>query len=124
MNEKELLRLWNAKRMQIITAQIAPALVLIAIFVLVAQGTLAEASDAAKYLVIAVAGVTGFLAIVSQYAAIREAQALVVDLAAIKDSSRLAQQVSASSSFLQLTAVAVVGLGLVIFALVTWSVLG
>ena len=88
------------------------------------QGTLAEASDPAKYLVIAVAGVTGFLAIVSQYAAIREAQALVVDLAAIKDSSRLAQQVSASSSFLQLTAVAVVGLGLVIFALVTWSVLG
>ncbi len=110
--------------MQIITAQIAPAFVLIAIFVLVAQGTLAEASDPAKYLVIAVAGVTGFLAIVSQYAAIREAQALVVDLAAIKDSSRLARQVSASSSFLQLTAVAVVGLGLVIFALVTWSVLG
>jgi hypothetical protein len=124
MTEKELLRLWNAKRMQIITAQLAPALVLIAIFVLAAQGTFSGASDAARYLVIAVAGVTGFLAIVSQYAAIREAQALVTDLGAIKDSSKLAQQVAASSSFLQLTAVAVVGLGLVIFALVTWSVLG
>ena len=48
MTEKELLRLWNTKRMQIITAQIAPAFVLIAIFVLVAQGPLAEASDPAK----------------------------------------------------------------------------
>ena len=76
MDEKALLKLWNEKRMQIIIAQIAPALVLIAVFVLAAQGTFATASDAAGYLTIAVAAVTGFLAIVSQYAAIREAEAL------------------------------------------------
>lgn len=80
MDEKDLLKLWNTKRTQIIMAQISPALVLIAIMVLAAQGTFASASDAAKYLAIAVAAVTGFLAIVSQYAAIREAQALVQDL--------------------------------------------
>lgn len=124
MTEKELLRLWNAKRMQIITAQIAPALVLIAVFVLSVQSTFASASDAAKYLVVAVAGVTGFLAIVSQYAAIREAQALVIDLAAVKEPSQLAQRVASSTNFLQLTAVAMVGLGLVVFGLVIWSVLG
>ena len=124
MDEKDLLKLWNTKRTQIIMAQISPALVLIAIMVLVAQGTFASASDAAKYLAIAVAAVTGFLAIVSQYAAIREAQALVQDLGKESKSSAIAKKVSSSQQLLSLTAVAMVGFGLVIFALIIWSVLG
>lgn len=124
MDEKDLLKLWNTKRTQIIMAQISPALVLIAIMVLAAQGTFASASDAAKYLAIAVAAVTGFLAIVSQYAAIREAQALVQDLGKESKSSAIAKKVSSSQQLLSLTAVAMVGFGLVIFALVIWSVLG
>ena len=99
MDEKNLLKLWNEKRMQIIIAQIAPALVLTAIFVLAAQGTLATASDEAGYLVIGVAAVTGFLAIFLVRA----------------DGSR---------DFLSLTAIAVIGLGLSIFALVVWAVMG
>ena len=55
MDERALLSLWNENRMQIIIAQIAPALVLIAVFVLSAQGTFADASDPARYLAIAVA---------------------------------------------------------------------
>ena len=124
MDEKDLLKLWNQKRTQIIMAQISPALVLIAIMVLAAQGTFASASDAAKYLAIAVAAVTGFLAVVSQYAAIREAQALVQDLGKESKSSAIAKKVSSSQQLLSLTAVAMVGFGLVIFALVIWSVLG
>jgi hypothetical protein len=124
MDEKALLKLWNEKRSQIITAQISPALVLIAIFVLAAQGTFATASDAAKYLAIGVAAVTGFLAIISQYAAIREAEALIQDLSKVSGSSALSSKIASSRGFLSLTAIAVVGLGIVIFALVVWSVLG
>ena len=124
MDEKALLKLWNEKRTQIITAQISPALVLIAIFVLAAQGTFATASDAAKYLAIGVAAVTGFLAIISQYAAIREAEALIQDLSKASGSSALSSKIASSRGFLSLTAIAVVGLGIAIFALVVWSVLG
>ena len=124
MDEKNLLKLWNEKRMQIIIAQIAPALVLTAIFVLAAQGALATASDAAGYLVIAVAAVTGFLAIVSQYAAIREAEALLLDMGKLKDASALTKKIAGSRDFLSLTAIAVIGLGLSIFALVVWAVMG
>jgi len=123
MDEKALLKLWNEKRMQIIMAQVAPALVLIAIFVLAAQGTLETASDAAGYLVIAVAAVTGFLAIVSQYAAIREAEALLLDMGKVKDPSALTKKIAGSRDFLSLTAIAVIGLGLAIFALVIWAVM-
>jgi len=123
MDEKNLLKLWNEKRMQIIIAQVAPALVLTAIFVLAAQGTLATASDAAGYLVIAVAAVTGFLAIVSQYAAIREAEALLLDMGKVKDPSALTKKIAGSRDFLSLTAIAVIGLGLAIFALVIWAVM-
>ena len=105
-------------------AQVAPALVLIAIFVLAAQGTLATASDEAGYLVIGVAAVTGFLAIVSQYAAIREAEALLLDMGKLKDASALTKKIAGSRDFLSLTAIAVIGLGLSIFALVVWAVMG
>jgi aldehyde:ferredoxin oxidoreductase len=124
MDEKNLLKLWNEKRMQIIIAQIAPALVLTAIFVLATQGTLATASDEAGYLVIGVAAVTGFLAIVSQYAAIREAEALLLDMGKLKDPSALTKKIAGSRDFLSLTAIAVIGLGLSIFALVVWAVMG
>ena len=124
MDEKFLLQLWNEKRMQIIVAQIAPALVLTAIFVLAAQGTLATASDAAGYLVIGVAAVTGFLGIVSQYAAIREAESLVIDMGNLKDSTALTKKIAASSNFLSLTAIAVGVFGLVMFVLVVLAVMG
>ena len=123
MDEQALLKLWNAKRMQIIIAQIAPSLVLIPIFILAVQGTFATASDAAGYLTIAVAAVTGFLAIVSQYAAIREAEALILDMGKLKESAALTKKIASSRDLLSLTAIAVVGLGLAIFALVVWAVM-
>ncbi len=123
MDEKDLLKLWNAKRMQIIIAQISPALVLVAILVLAAQGTFSTASDAAGYLTIGVAAVTGFLAIVSQYAAIREAEALLLDMGKIKDPTALTKKIASSRDFLSLTAIAIIGLGLSIFALVIWAVM-
>jgi len=123
MNEKDLLELWNTKRSQIINAQIAPTLMLIGIFVLAAFGKFDMATDATKYLVVGVAAATGILAIISQYAAIREAEALIADLKKISKPTKLSKKISESGELLTLSAVAVVGLGLAVFVLVVWAVL-
>ena len=124
MDEKGLLELWNTKRTQVINAQKAPNFMLIGIFVLAAFGKFDTASDATKYLVLGVAAATGILAIISQYATIREAEALLVDLTRIAKPSELTKKIAASRHLLSLTAIAIVGLGLAVFALVTWAVLG
>ena len=123
MNEKALLELWNQKRSQIITAQMAPTLVLISILVVSVLGYFAGASDSAKILAIGVAAATGILAVISQYAAIREAKALIADINKIDEPSALAKKIGESDAFLALTAIAIVALSLAIFALVIWTVL-
>ena len=124
MDEKNLLELWNTKRTQVINAQIAPSLMLIGVFVLAAFGKFENASDATKYLTIVVVAATGILAIISQYAAIREAEALLVDLNRLNSPSELAKKIAGSRSLLSLSAVAIAGLGIAVFALVAWAVLG
>jgi len=124
MNEIALLKLWNQKRTQIIQAQIAPALVLIAVMVLSALGLFEKANDAAKYLALGVAAVTGILAMITQYATIREAEALIADLKRTKDSSELSKKIADSRGLVSMTAIAIVGMGIGIFSLVTWAVLG
>jgi hypothetical protein len=124
MDERRLLELWNTKRTQVINAQIAPALVLIAVFVVAAFGKFESASDGAKYLTIGVAAATGILAIISQYATIREAEVLILDLKKLEKPSALSVKISESRGLLSLSAIAIVGLGLAVFALVTWAVLG
>ena len=124
MDEKDLIKLWNSMRSQIITAQIAPTLLLIGVFVLAAFGKFEAASDAVKYLTVGVAAATGILAIISQYATIREAEALIVDLNRIEKPSELTKKIAASRHLLSLSAIAIVGLGLAVFSLVTWAVLG
>jgi hypothetical protein len=124
MDELALLKLWNEKRRSVITAQVAPALVLIGVFVAAVFGKFADASNGAKFLTIGVAATTGILAIISQYAAIREAEALIMDLNKLKSSSELTKKVADSRSLLSLAAIAIVGLGIAVMALVLWAVLG
>jgi hypothetical protein len=124
MDEKGLLELWNTKRSQIINAQMAPTLMLTGVFVLAALGVFENASDGAKYLTIGVAAATGILAIISQYATIREAEVLLIDLKRVEKPSELAKRISDSRGFLSLSATAMVGLGIGVFALVVWAVLG
>ena len=123
MDEKGLLELWNTKRTQIISAQMAPTLMLIGIFVLAAFGKFDGATDATKYLAIGVAAATGILAIISQYATIREAEALIVDLSRVAKPSELAKKIASSRGLVSLFAIAIVGLGIAVFALVVWAVL-
>lgn len=124
MDEKSLISQWNKMRVQIIQAQVAPALVLIAITVLSALGLFADASDGAKYLALGVAASTGILAIISQYAAVREGEALLVDLKKVTNPSALTKKIADSRGLLSLSAIAIVGIGIAIFALVVWAVLG
>ena len=123
MDEKGLLELWNTKRSQIISAQMAPTLMLTGVFVLAALGIFENATDGAKYLTIGVAAATGILAIISQYATIREAEVLLIDLKRVSNPSELAKRISDSRGFLSLSATAMVGLGIGVFALVVWAVL-
>jgi hypothetical protein len=81
------------------------------------------ANDATKYLTIGVAAATGILAIISQYAAIREAEALIADLKKVDKPSKLSKKISDSGDLLKLSALAVVGLGIAVFVLVVWTVL-
>jgi hypothetical protein len=92
--------------------------------VLASLGIFSDANDAAKYLALGVTAVTGILAMITQYAAIREAEALLVDLRAAKSSSALSKKISDSRGLLSLMAIGIVGMGLAVFALVTWAVLG
>lgn len=124
MDEKDLIKLWNTMRSQVIAAQVAPTLLLIGVFTLAAFGKFEAASDPVKYLVIGVAAATGILAIISQYATIREAGSLIVDLKKLNKMSELAKKISESGQLLALSAVAVVGLGVAVFAVVTWAVFG
>lgn len=124
MKAKAMVKQWNEMRTQIIQAQIAPALVLIAVVVLAAIGAFENATDAAKYLAIGVAAATGFLSMTSQYAAIREGQALLVDMKKADEATALSKKIADSEQLLSLTAIATLVIGLGSFALVVWAVLG
>lgn len=124
MDEKALIRQWNEMRSQIITSQVAPALVLIAILVVAAYDKFDTASDSAKFLALGVAAVTGFLATISQYAAIREGEALLIDLGKVDKPSALAKKIAESRGLLSLSAIAIIAFDVAMFALVTWAILG
>jgi hypothetical protein len=124
MDEVTLLKLWNQKRNSIISAQMAPTLMLIGILVVAGFGKFDGATDEVKYLAIGIAAATGILAIISQYAAIREAEALLIDMKRLKSQSELTKKVADSRGLLSLSAIAIVGIGVVIFALVVLAVMG
>ena len=124
MKAKATVKAWNELRTQIIQAQVAPALVLIGVFAVAAFGGFENATDGAKYLAVGVAAATGILAIISQYAAVREAEALLIDMKNAEEPTALSKKIAESRGLLSLSAIAIVGLGIAIFALVVWAVLG
>ena len=64
------------------------------------------------------------MAIISQYATIREAEVLLLDLKKLEKPSQLALRISHSRGLLSLSGIAVIGIGIAVFALVVWAVLG
>ena len=124
MDERDLIKLWNGMRSQIINAQMAPALVLTALVALASFDKFDAASDATKFLAVGVAAITGILSMMSQYAAVREGQAVLVDLKNVKSKSELGKQIAGSGDLLKISAGAIIGFGFAVFALVVWSILG
>lgn len=124
MDEKNLLKFWNTQRSHVIHSQFSSAIVLIGILVLATLGGFESAPNKVKYLAIGIAAATGILAIISQYAAIREGEAVALDLQKVENPSLLAQKVAGSGSLLSLTTFATLGIGLVIYALVIYAILG
>ena len=61
---------------------------------------------------------------ISQYAAVREGEALISDLRKIEKKSALAEKIAESRGLLSLSAIALIGFDIAIFALVVWAVLG
>lgn len=124
MNELDLVKFWNDKRNQIISAQMGPTIVLAVVIALSALGKFSDASHAVKFFALGVVAASGLLATITQYAAMREAAALCDDLSGIKDLSRLGTTITNSKGFISLTIVAIVGLDIAVFALAVWAVLG
>jgi hypothetical protein len=55
---------------------------------------------------------------------VRAGEALVEDLAKVSNKSAVAKKIAESRGLLSLSAIAIVGSGVAIFALVVWAVLG
>ena len=123
MDEKNLLELWNRERSQIIHAQLAPSIVLLGILALAAFGGFDDATDAVQYLAIGVVAATGILAVISQYAAIREGQEITLDLQKLENPSHLARKIGGSGGLLSASSFETIGLSLAVYALVIYAVL-
>ena len=124
MDEKTLLELWNEKRSQVIHAQLAPSIVLLGILVLAAFGKFEDATSKVQYLAFGIAAASGILAVIAQFAAIREAEALVRELKKIQAPSLLGKKVAESGVLLSLTTFVTVFLGLATFVLVISAIMG
>jgi hypothetical protein len=124
MDEKHLLELWNKERSQIIHAQLAPAVVLIGILVLAAIGGFENATTQVQYLAIGITVATGILAVTSQLAAIREGEAIALDLQKVENPSHLAQKVASSSRLLSLNTFTTSIVSLAVYALVIYAIFG
>ena len=124
MNELELIKLWNQKRSQIISAQMGPTVMLGVVIVALSFGALTDAPAAIGYLVIGAIAATGLLATISQYAAIREAEGIVKDLGNVASLSATGTVIKDSASFLSLTKLVIVALDVVVFVLVVMAVMG
>lgn len=104
MNEKDLIELWNDKRKQIIAAQLHSVIAIAVISVVALQGLFEgeysyAISFAATFLV-----TVGALSVLNQFAIIREARSLVVDIQNIQNPSQMSRDIAKSGGFLNVTA--------------------
>jgi len=100
MKEKDLVELWNDKRRQIISAQMPSVIALAVITVMAMMGYFDAAYSYAHTFAALFLLTVGSLSVLNQFAVIREAQSVVKDLQAIDNPSRVAQNITASGSYL------------------------
>jgi hypothetical protein len=104
MTEKDLVELWNDKRKQIIAAQLHSVIAIAVISVVALQGLFEgeysyAISFAATFLI-----TVGALSVLNQFAIIREARSLVLDIKNIQNPSHLSRDIAKSGGYLNATA--------------------
>lgn len=109
MTELDLIKLWNDKRKQLISAQLHSVITIAVIAVLAAMGYLGSASSEAQFFALLFLATIGALGILNQFAVIREAKALVEDLAKHTDLSAISVSIVGAKQFLVFTQVMMTG---------------
>jgi len=114
MDEVTLINIWNAQRKSIAHAQLVSVIIISAVVALIATGQFATTSDEVRLAALVAVGTTGILSLISQFAIIREASMVVIDLAKAK--SNTGKIIAASAAYLQLTQVVMVVFAIGLFA--------
>lgn len=112
MSEKDLVELWNSKRAQLTKAQLHSVIALAVLAALALLGNAESASQEARiFAVIFLIGV-GALSVLTQFAIIREAKSVVVELSKLKKLGAVAKTIAKSDRYLTLTQGLMVALSL------------
>jgi hypothetical protein len=112
MSEKDLVELWNSKRSQLTKAQLHSVVALAVLAALALLGNAESASQEARIFAVIFLVSVGALSVLTQFAIIREAKAVVVELSKVKKLGAVAKAIAKSDSYLSLTQGLMVALSL------------
>jgi hypothetical protein len=100
MSEKDLVELWNQKRAQLTKAQFSSVVALAVLAALALLGNVESASMEAKAFAVIFLASVGALSVLTQFAIIREARALVVEISKLKNLGATAKAIARSDRYL------------------------
>lgn len=103
MSEKDLVELWNSKRAQLTKAQFSSVVALAVLAALALLGNIETASQEARIFAVVFLVSVGALSVLTQFAIIREARALVIEISKVKKIGPVAKTIAKSDSFLVFT---------------------
>ena len=103
MSEKDLVELWNSKRSQLTKAQFSSVVALAVLAALALLGNIETASQEARIFAVVFLVSVGALSVLTQFAVIREARALVTEISKLKKIGPVAKAIAKSDSFLVFT---------------------
>jgi hypothetical protein len=112
MSEKDLVELWNSKRAQLTKAQLQSVVALSVLAALALLGNAESASQEARIFAVIFLVSVGALSVLTQFAIIREAKAVVVELSKLKKLGAVAKAIAKSDRYLTLTQGLMVALSL------------
>jgi hypothetical protein len=112
MSEKDLVELWNSKRSQLTKAQFQSVVALAVLAALALLGNAESASQEARIFAVIFLVSVGALSVLTQFAIIREAKAVVVELSRLKKLGAVAKAIAKSDRYLTFTQGLMVALSL------------
>lgn len=115
MSEKDLVELWNSKRAQLTKAQFHSVVALAVLAALALLGNAESASQEARIFAVIFLVSVGALSVLTQFAIIREAKSVVVELSKLKKLGAVAKTIAKSDRYLTLTQGLMVVLSVALF---------